>query len=459
MSPAVTYDQCLDGTPIPRRVLGIAAIAGTAVIFDGYDLQALAYSLPRLVATWHISPVAAGLLASYTFVGLFIGAVGLGALGDRWGRKRVLVAGVIVFALLMGTAGFARNYTQFAVLRFCAAIGMGGVLPGTIAMLGEYVPVRHRGRMIAVSGGCFTFGFAVAAVAATLIVPNFGWRPLFLLSYLALVVAALIAWCVPESVQYLAIRQQFDRALATIKKIYPTIWVFARDADPETFFAGPKASEGHTQFRTLWTKRYLGSTISISLLYLFLQFVVYALDFWTVSLLVSHGMSLVNSYSYAIEQALAATIGGFALGWVLDRVNPYAAMAVAFAAGGICLIGFGFANSVVMLYVLNAMAGAFIIGGQNVVHTLVMGSYGPEARASGLGWALGIGRLGALLGPLIGGYLLKLQLPFALYFVVFAIPAVLCAVTVLALQSVRERSHDHAPVAHPDPEDNLSTLL
>lgn len=446
MSPAATYDQCLATTRIPRRVLGIAAIASLAVIFDGYDLQTLAYSLPRIIATWHLSPVSAGLLASYTFVGLFIGAVGLGAVGDRWGRKRMLVAGVVVFALFMGTAGFAQSYTQFAILRFCAAVGMGGVLPGTIAMLGEYVPVRRRGRMIAVSAGCFTFGFAVAAVAATAIVPDFGWRPLFHLSYLALIVAVLIAVFVPESVQYLAVRRQFDRAIATIRKIYPSIWELARDADPETFFAGPKPDDGRIRFRALWTTRYLGSTVSISLLYLFLQFVVYALDFWMVSLLVSHGLSLVNSYSYAIEQALAATVGGFVLGWVLDRVNPFAAMAVAFAAGGICLIAFGFATSVVALYVLNALAGAFIIGGQNVVHTLVLGSYGPEARASALGWALGIGRLGGLLGPLIGGYLLKLALPFPAYFVVFAIPAVLCAITVLVLRSVRARQHQESPV-------------
>jgi MFS transporter, AAHS family, benzoate transport protein len=452
MSPAVTYDQCLASTPIPRRVLGIAAIASTAVIFDGYDLQALAYSLPKIVATWHLSPVAAGLLASYTFVGLFVGAVGLGAVGDRWGRKRMLVAGVIVFALFMGTAGFAQNYTEFAILRFCAAVGMGGVLPGTIAMLGEYVPVRRRGRMIAVSAGCFTFGFAVAAVVATVIVPEFGWRPLFHLSYLALIVAVLIALCVPESVQYLAVRRQFDRAIATIKKTYPAIWAIARDADPETFFGGPEQDEGRIQFRALWTKRYLGSTVSISLLYLFLQFVVYALDFWMVSLLVAHGLSLVNSYSYAIEQALAATVGGFALGWVLDRVNPYVAMAIAFAAGGVCLIAFGFASSVVVLYILNALAGAFVIGGQNVVHTLVLGTYGPEARATGLGWALGIGRLGGLLGPLIGGYLLKLSLPFPAYFVIFAIPAVLCAITVGVLRVLRPRSRDRAPVLHLDPK-------
>jgi AAHS family benzoate transporter-like MFS transporter len=439
---AATFEHCLAETPMPRRVVVIAAIASTAVIFDGYDLQTLAYTLPQLSAAWHFSPVQGGLLASYTFIGLFIGAVGLGALGDRWGRKRMLTVGVIVFALFMGSAGFAQDYTELAVLRFLASVGMGGVLPGTIAMLGEYVPAHRRGRMIAFTAGCFTFGFAVAAALATVVVPRFGWRPMFHFSYLALVVALMIALWVPETPQYLATRRRFDEALATVDRTYPTIAPVARATDPEAFFTGRKPEDGKVRFRALWTPEYRRSTVTISLLYLFLQFVVYALDFWMVSLLVSHDLPLVSSYSYAIEQALAATVGGFALGWALDRVDRHVALAIAFGAGGICLILFGLATSQVTLYVLNALAGALIIGGQNVVHTLVMDTYGTEARATGLGWALGIGRLGGLLGPLVGGYLLALALPFPLYFVIFAIPAVLCAITVVALRAVRTRQRD-----------------
>jgi AAHS family benzoate transporter-like MFS transporter len=440
---AATFDQCLAETPIPRRVLGIATIAGTAVIFDGYDLQALAYGLPKIVGAWHLSPVQAGLLASYTFIGLFIGAVGLGSLGDRWGRKRMLMVGVTTFALFMGTAGFAQNYEQFAVLRFLAAIGMGGVLPGTIAMMSEYVPVRLRARMIALSAGCFTFGFVVAAVAATILVPSHGWRPLFFLSYLAVIVAGMIALWVPESPQYLASRGRFDSALTSIRKVYPEIWKVASTTDPVAFFQSKDTHDGESRFRTLWTPEYRRQTVTISLLYLFLQFVVYALDFWMVSLLVKHGFSLVSSYSYAIEQAAAATVGGFVLGWILDRVDQHAALAIIFAAGGVCLIVFGFASSVIVLYALNALAGALIIGGQNVVHTLVMATYPADARASGMGWALGIGRLGGLLGPPIGGYLLSRALPFPAYFLFFAVPAVFCSITVVVLR--RQRSARQEP--------------
>jgi AAHS family benzoate transporter-like MFS transporter len=437
--PANTFDRSLSGTPVPRRVLAIAAIAGTAVVFDGYDLQALAYTLPKLIAEWHISSVQAGWLASVTFIGLFVGAVGLGAVGDRWGRKRMLVAGVVIFALFMGTAGFAQSYTQFALLRFGAAIGMGGVLPGTIAMISEYTPAAKRGRVVAIGGGCFTFGFAVAAMLATVIVPHHGWQLMFHLSYLALVVALLIAVWVPETPQYLASKGRHREAFATVRKVFPAIDVSAAQADPAQYFAIEGTAGGKGQFRTLWSSRYREATVLISLLYLFLQFVVYALDFWMVTLLVKHGLSLTHSYSYAIEQALAATAGGFALGWFLDRMDKRVVLAVAFAAGGLCLVCFGLTSSPVALYTLNALAGALIIGGQNVVHTLVMGTYAVDTRATGLGWALGIGRLGGLLGPLIGGYLLAVHLPFPVYFIVFAIPAVLCSITVLALRASRTR--------------------
>ncbi len=436
---AITFDRGMSETPLPRRVLFIAAIAGTAVVFDGYDLQALSYTLPKLIAAWHLSSVQAGWLASYTFVGLFAGAVGLGAVGDRWGRKRMLVAGVVIFAIFMGTAGFAHDYTQFAVLRFCASVGMGGVLPGTITMISEYTPAARRGRVVAISAGCFTFGFAVAAALATVIVPDHGWRPMFHLSYLALVVAVLIAVWVPETPQYLAAKGRYTEAFATVRKVFPAA-APPDEGDPARYFGIERAAEaGRGQFRTLWSPRYREATVLISLLYLFLQFVVYALDFWMVTLLVGHGLSLTHSYSYAIEQALAATAGGFALGWVLDRVDKRVALAVAFAAGGLCLVCFGLTSSPVALYALNALAGALIIGGQNVVHTLVMGTYGVDTRATGLGWALGIGRLGGLLGPLIGGYLLALHLPFPVYFIVFAVPAVLCSLAALALRASRTR--------------------
>lgn len=436
---AMTFEEGLSQTSIPRRVVAIAAIAGLAVIFDGYDLQALAYSLPKIVQEWGLTPIQAGLLGSYTFVGLFIGAVSLGALGDRWGRKRALVLGVVVFALFMGTAGFAQSYSEFTVLRFLASIGMGGVLPGTIAMLSEYVPARRRASMIAIGAGCFTTGFAVAAIAAATIVPEHGWRPLFHLSYLAVIVAALMIVWVPEPPRYLASRGRLEEALSVVHKLYPTM-AAGPSVEPSVFFSHQAGGESRARFSVLWQREYLSRTVVISFLYLFLQFVVYAVDFWMVSLLVLHGFPLVSSYSYAIEQALAATVGGLALGWILDRTNKYVTLMIAFCLGGVCLVIFSVSTSLVALYLLNALVGALIIGGQNTVHVLVTGAYRTEVRATGLGWALGIGRLGGLLGPLIGGYLLALKLPFPVYFIVFAVPAVLCSGTIALLQAVNRPS-------------------
>jgi AAHS family benzoate transporter-like MFS transporter len=432
--PSQTFDTCLAEAPLSRRVIPAAVIASTAIIFDGYDLQSLSYALPKITATWHLSSVQAGLLASYTFLALFIGAVLLGVLGDRWGRKRALVLGIVIFALFLGTAGFAQNYAEFAILRFAGGLGMGGVLPGAIGLVTEYLPARVRARVTALAAGCFTLGFVVAAVLAMMIVPAHGWRPMFFLAYLGFVVAALVALLVSESPRFLAAKGRYPDALAAVRKLYPALWPAARDAAPERFFATAHAP-ARQPIKALWSGVYRQSTITISLLYFFVQFVVYALDFWLVSLLVDHGFSLVHSYSYGIEQAVAATLGGVVLGLILDRVNHRIGLAAIFVAGGVCLVFFGVAPSAVELYILNALCGALIVGGQNVVHILVMDTYDTDVRATGLGWALGVGRIGGVLGPLLGGYLLSLRLPFPAYFVTFAIPSVLAAVCIVALRS------------------------
>ncbi|SOD60379.1 MFS transporter, AAHS family, benzoate transport protein [Streptomyces zhaozhouensis] len=437
-----TFDRCLSENPTSRRSVAIMTIACVAVVFDGYDLQVLAYSLPKLVDEWDISSTRAGLLATYTFIGLFAGAVLLGAAGDRWGRKRMLVVGVTVFAVFTGTAGFVDGYEQFAVLRFCAALGMGGVLPGAITMVTDYTPAARRGRITALCGGCFTFGFVVAAVASRLVVPNHGWRPLFLVSYSALLLAVVIAVVIPETPQYLAARGRLSEAAATARTVFPAMRRPLERVTPAEFFADAegKAVARAVGLRALWTPRYRRTTILVSALYLCVQFAVYAMSFWMVTLLVRRGLSLASSYGYAIEQAAAATAGGFVIGWFLDRMDRRLVLAAAFAAGGVSLTLFGFTTSVAALYVLNALAGALVIGGQNTVHSLVMDAYGVEARGTALGWALGIGRVGGLLGPLVGGFLLDLDMPFPLYFVVFAVPALLAALTTLALRSTRGRA-------------------
>lgn len=432
---STTFDRALADAPLSRRVIPAAVIAGLAIIFDGYDLQSLAYALPKIIKTWHLSSVQAGLLGSYTFAALFLGAVLLSIAGTRWGRKRALVVGTVIFAAFLGTAGFAHNYAEFAMLRFAGGIGMGGVLPCAIGIVTEYLPPRVRARVTALAAGCFTLGFVAAAVLAMAIVPTHGWRLMFTLSYLGFVIAILAVLFVSEPPRYLASKGRYSDALAVVKKLYPAIWPAARNTAPEAFFAQEQAQRAGGPLQALWSRMYRQATITLSLLYFFVQFVVYALDFWLVSLLVTHGFSLVHSYSYGIEQAIAATLGGLVLGWILDRINHRIGMAVVFAAGGVSLIFFGIAPSAVELYILNALCGALIVGGQNVVHILVMDTYDSETRGIGLGWALGIGRIGGVLGPLLGGYLLSLKLPFPAYFYAFAVPAVLAAICVLALPS------------------------
>jgi len=422
--------QWFDDLKFNRFHALLILLVGITLIFDGYDAQVIAYIMPHLIKEWNLTPVVAGSMASYGFLGLMVGAAGFGMISDRLGRKKTLMLAVAVFSTFSGVSYFAPDFKTFVSLRFLAGIGMGGAMPIAITLISEFAPAKIRAKAVTAMFGGFTLGWALAGLMAMLVIPTSGWRPLLLIGLIPIVIIPVIAVYLPESVRFLIHKKRFDEAIKEIKKIEKVAGSEPADWSTENLFQEEvKQANG---IKVLFSPSLRRMTILIWITYFFNLLVVYGLSSWLPSLLVKNGYSMVKSYSFGIVQAIGATVGGFILGWVMDKFGRKAGLSLFYILGGISLWVFGFATSNNTLLIAGFATGVFIIGTQIAQHVIAGEIYPTNARSTGIGYALTIGRLGSIVGPLLGGYIQQMgQFSFGQYFVVFSIPAFLCGLLVL----------------------------
>ncbi|MGA3174208.1 MAG: MFS transporter [Syntrophorhabdales bacterium] len=407
----------------------VLMLAGMTLIFDGYDSQIIAYVMPQMLKEWHLSPVKAGSIASYGFVGLMIGAAGFGMIADRVGRKATLMLALLAFSTFSGAAFWAPDFGTFCVLRFLAGLGMGGAMPLTITLVSEYSPARIRGKAVTAMFGGFTFGWAVAALIAMIFIPIFGWRVVLLMGFIPVILLPFLKWLLPESVRFLASKGRYDEAIVELRKVEVGAGVAPIGWTKESFSVpGAQTSAGIGQ---LFTSRLAVMTVLVWLTYFFNLLIVYGLATWLPSLLVKAGFSVVRSYSYGLIQAIGASAGGIFLGFLMDKFGRKSALVMTYFFGGIAVWLFGAVSNNTALYIIGAATGVFIIGAQIAQHVVSGEIYPTNVRSTGVGWALTVGRFGSIVGPLLGGFLQMAGFSFSQYFIVFAIPSFICMVLVM----------------------------
>lgn len=426
--PGENVTQWFDNLKLNKFHVLVLFLTGLTLVFDGFDSQVVAYIMPQVLKEWNLTPIEAGSLASYGFLGLMVGAAGFGALSDRIGRKKALIMALLVFSVFSGCAYFAPDFKVFVTLRFFAGLGMGGAMPIAITLVSEFAPARIRGKAVTAMFGGFTLGWAVAAAAAMAIVPSFGWRLMLLIGFLPALFVIFLWLYLPESVRFLSSKQRYEEAVVELRKIERVAGLERINwspADLEYTAALPRSN-----FRELFRPGLVIMTLLVWITYFCNLLIIYGLSSWLPSLLVKSGFSLVKSYSFGMIQAVGASAGGFVLGWVMDRFGRKAGLIIFYIIGGFAIWFFGFTTSNTMLYIAGAATGLFVIGTQIAQHVVTGEIYPTHARSTGVGWALTVGRMGAITGPIFGGWLLMAGFNFSQYFMIFAIPSFICALLV-----------------------------
>ncbi|HEY0916509.1 MAG TPA: MFS transporter [Solimonas sp.] len=412
----------IDNARFSRFHWMVMALCALLLIFDGYDLFIFGVVLPSIMQEWNLTPLEAGALGSYALFGMMFGALGFGTLADRIGRKKGIAICFVLFSTATILNGFASNPTEFGIFRFIAGLGCGGLMPNAVALMNEYAPKRLRSTLVAVMFSGYSLGGMLAAGVGIYMLPRFGWESMFFAAAVPLLLLPLILWKLPESVGFLVRQGRHEQARAVLAKVEPGL---ALDAADQLQMSDGKG-QGVGVFELFRDGRAL-RTLCLWLAFFCCLLMVYALSSWLPKLMASAGYSLGSSLSFLLALNFGGMAGAILGGWLGDRFNLGKVMVAFFVAAAASISLLGFNSPTPVLYGLIFIAGATTIGTQILLYAGAAQFYGLSIRSTGLGWASGIGRNGAIVGPLLGGALMAINLPLQLNFIAFAIPGAVAA--------------------------------
>lgn len=388
------------------------------MVFDGYDLIVYGTVQSSLITEtgWGLNKATAGTIGSMAFLGMMIGAIFAGRMADSWGRRRTILGCAVVFSIFTVLCAFAPNAGVFGALRLLAGIGLGGLVPSANALVAELVPTKWRSTIATLMMSGVPIGGSIAALVGIQLIPAFGWQSMFLVAVLALVIV------VPLGLKYL------PETLAPAGAA-----VGAAGKDPANGAGTGHAVKEPSGFSSLLRAPYLGVSMLFALATIATLFAWYGLGTWLPNLMQLAGYNLGSALTFALALNLGAVAGSVITAWAGTRFGPVptAIAAAAVAAGALVVLVTG--PSVTVVYLMLVLAGVGTHGTQCLIIAAVASHYPGHLRGTALGWALGTGRIGAVVAPQVGGLLLAAGLGVNSNFIAFAGAAAIAAVLLAAV--------------------------
>ena len=390
----------------PLQLL-VAALCFLTVLIDGFDTQSAAFAGPLLQRDFAAGPQALGFIFGLGMLGGLLGGVILGPLGDRFGRRPLLIAALSIMSAGSVATGFAHSAPEVALLRLLTGLGLGGAVPNVIALTAEYAPPRSRSTIVAVVFNGFPLGAMIGSIVGARLLPSFGWRTLFIVGgSIPVLVLVLVALLLPESPAFLMRSGRTQE----VKRIV------ARLGDSAAALSSEPGSDGLARGSVLrlFANGLAASTVLIWIGTLLSILCIYCTVNWLPVLIAGGGLPLQTAILSVGALNIGSVIGNIILARFGDRNTAYVPTAVFYVIGAVFLsvVGVSGSSSALMLGVTFG-AGLFGFGGQLSVTTLTARLYPTELRATGSGWAFAIGRVGGVIGPVFAGFLLGYGMGFA----------------------------------------------
>lgn len=393
------------GPPDPAERTGqrkLMVSAGLSWLFDAMDVGLISFVAAALAADWDLGKQQLGFLAAIGSVGMAVGAAVAGSMADRYGRRAVLLATLLVFSVASGLSALAAGFAVLCLLRFAAGFGLGGELPVASTLVSESVRAEDRGRAVVLLESFWAVGWIAAALIGYFVIPDYGWRAAFVIGALPCLYAIYLRRAVQDPPRFKAQRRSRER-------------IKLRD-----------------RFALLWAPRYRTSTIALWVLWFTVVFSYYGMFLWLPQVMVLKGFSLVKSFEYVLFMTLAQLPGYFSAAWLIEKLGRKRVLTIYLIGTAICAWWFGWATSDAMLMTAGACLSFFNLGAWGAMYAYTPELYPTRIRSTGAGMAASFGRIGGVIGPYLVGYLLERGTGITGVFLIFCAAIVVGVVVLLA---------------------------
>jgi MFS transporter, putative metabolite:H+ symporter len=429
---AETFVARLDRVPLNSFHWRLLVTSGLGWMFDAMDVLLIGFLVAPITKEFTLAPAQVGLVASAGFVGMFLGAAISGRLADRYGRRLIFQATLVLFSIGAVLSALAPTFETLLAARVIAGLGLGGELPVVATLVSEFSPRAQRGRMIVLLESFWAYGTLAAGLIAIFVLPQFGWRGAFLVAALPALYVAYLRSALPESPRYLAERGRSAEADAIVRRV-------ERASGGALLTLGAAIApvrSGRTNISQLWSPAYVRRTAMLWILWFGITFTYYGIFLYVPSLLAARGLSEVRSNEFFFLSTIAQIPGYFSAAWLVERWGRKPTLVAYLLGTAAAAFLFGNAGTGTDAFVYAALLSFFNLGAWAIVYTYSPELYPTAIRATGAGIAAAVGRLGGIIGP----FLTPVLVPTLGQSGVFALFMVLLVVTALNVWVLAEET-------------------
>lgn len=437
------FRQFIDAQPLGRFQVGVATICAALIFMDGYDAQVMGFVAPALIAQLHITRAAFGPVVSIGLVGMMVGGLVGGPLADRFGRKPVLVGCTFAFGLFSLLTATATSFESLAAFRLLTGLGLGGAMPNSIAITSEYMPKRLRATAITTMFVGMPLGGSLGGFVAAALIPRYGWQSVFVVGgVVPLFIGAWVLAALPESIRFLILKGGEDgRVAGLLSRIAP-----ASVSHGKFSVATGEHRVGGFIVRQLFAAGRGTVTVLLWVMFFMNLLALFFLLSWLPILMHDNGIAVQTAILVTAVAQIGNAIGGILLGRLIDWRSTFRILGWTYLGAGVGIVLIGEAGGSLGLLIPMVLATGFCVGGgQTAANALAAEFYPTAIRSTGVGWALGIGRIGSIIGPTVGGLLLAGGIATRQIFWVAAVPALIATAAAFLIVIAQERRRGLVP--------------